>query len=63
MNRTPNQEQIRTFREKEKLEYLGILEVDNIKQAEMKETFLKYTSEERENYSKPKYIAETSSKG
>ena len=32
-----NQEKIRTLREKETYEYLVILEVDNIKQVEMKE--------------------------
>ena len=33
----PNQGRIRTFREKENYKYLGILETDTIKQAEMKE--------------------------
>ena len=33
----PNQESIRIFVEKENFKYLGTLEVDNIKQAEMKE--------------------------
>ena len=33
----PNQEKIRTLREKETNKYLGILEVDTIKQVEMKE--------------------------
>ena len=33
----PNQEKIRTLREKETYKYLGILEADNIKQVEMKE--------------------------
>ena len=33
----PNQEKIRTLGEKENYKYLGILEVDTIKQVEMKE--------------------------
>ena len=33
----PNQEKIRMLREKETYKYLGILEVDTIKQVEMKE--------------------------
>ena len=33
----PNQENIRMLREKETYKYLGILEVDTIKQVEMKE--------------------------
>ena len=33
----PNQEKIKTFREKETYKYLGILEADTIKQVEMKE--------------------------
>ena len=33
----PNQEKIRTLREKETYKYLGILEADTIKQEEMKE--------------------------
>ena len=37
----PNQEKIRTLREKEKYNYLGILETDTIKHAEMKENFKK----------------------
>ena len=32
----PNQEKIRTLREKEAYKYVGILEADTIKQAEMK---------------------------
>ena len=50
------------LREKQTYKYLGFLEADTIKQAEMKEK-IKSISKERENYSKPKYIAETSSKG
>ena len=33
----PNQEKIKTLGEKETYKYLGILEADTIKQAEMKE--------------------------
>ena len=39
-----NQEKIRTLGEKETYEYLGILEADTIKQAEIKENFLKRVS-------------------
>ena len=65
----PNQEKIRTLEEKETYNYLKILEADTIKYAEMKENMqrwkkkdFKNTSGERENYSKPNYIAEISSK-
>ena len=54
------QENIRTLGEKETYKYLGILEADTFKKAEMKEKI--YTSGERENYTKPNYIAEISSK-
>ena len=37
----PNQEKIRTFREKEMYKYLGILEADTIKQTEIKEKIKK----------------------
>ena len=37
----PNQERTRTLVEKETYKYLGILDVDTIKQAEMKEKILK----------------------
>ena len=40
----PNQEKIRTLREKETYKYLGILEVDTNKQVEMKEKNLKRVS-------------------
>ena len=40
-NRTPNQEKIRTLGEKETYTYIGILQVDTIKQEEMKEKNLK----------------------
>ena len=49
----PNQEKIRILREMETYKYLGILEADTIKQAEMKERIFKNTSRERENYLKP----------
>ena len=52
----PNQEQIRTLGEQEPYKYLGILEADTIKQAEMKERMKKTISKERENFSKPSYI-------
>ena len=43
---------------------MGIVEVDTIKQAEIKEKiFKKSTSRERENYLKLNYEAETSSPG
>ena len=35
----PNQENIRTLREKETYKYLGILEADTIRQVEMKEKY------------------------
>ena len=37
----PNEERIRTLREKENYKYLGILEADTIKPAEMKEKIRK----------------------
>ena len=37
----PNQDKIRTLREKETYKYLGILEADTIKQVEMKEKIKK----------------------
>ena len=37
----PNQQRIRTLREKENCKYLGILEVDMIKQVEIKENISK----------------------
>ena len=48
---------IRTLGEKETYKYLGKLEADTIKHAEMKEK-----KEEWENYLKPNYITEISSK-
>ena len=41
----PNQEIIGTLREKENYKYLGILEVDTIKQAEMEEKREKSSSD------------------
>ena len=38
----PNQDKIKTFGEKETYKYLDILEVDTIKQVEMKEKIKKY---------------------
>ena len=57
----PNQEKIGKLRRKETCKYLRILKADTIKQVEMKENIK--ISRERENYSKPNYIAEISSKG
>ena len=51
----PNQEKIKTLREKETCKYLGILEADTIKYVEMKEKIKKNIS--GENYSKPNKIA------
>ena len=48
----PNQERIRTFREKENYKYLGILRVYTIKQVEIKNK-IKSTSDEQESSSKP----------
>ena len=53
----PNQEELKTLGEKEICKYLGILEADTMKHAEMKEKIKKSTSGERENYSKPNYNA------
>ena len=49
----PNQDKIRTLGEKETYKYLGIVEVDTIKHAEMKEKIKEDTPGERETYSKP----------
>ena len=59
----PNMKRIRTHGEKENYKYLGILEADTIKQAEMKEKFKNSTSDERGNFWKPGSVAEISSKG
>ena len=53
-----NQENIRTLEEKETYKYLGILEVDTIKHAEIKEKNEKKKTLENE---KPNYIVEISS--
>ena len=59
----PNQDKIRTLGEKETYKYLGILEDDTIKQAEMKDKIQKKKiSSELENYSRQNYLAETLSK-
>ena len=42
----PNQDKIRTLREKETYKYLGILEADTIKQVEMKEKNQERVSQE-----------------
>ena len=52
-----NQEEIRTLGEKENYRHFPILEADTTKQK-----ISKNTSEERENYSKPIFTAEISSK-
>ena len=57
-----NQEKIRTLWEKETYKYLRILEVDTSNKRDERNIF-KNTSGERENYSKPSYIAEISSQG
>ena len=59
----PNQDKIKMLGEMVTLIYLGILEADTTKQAEMKGKIKKNTPREQENYSKPNYIAEISSKG
>ena len=59
----PNQERIRTLGEKETYKYLGILEMDTIKQEEMKEKHKKSIKDERENFMKPSSAAGISSKG
>ena len=58
----PNQV-IRTLGEKETSKFLSILEVDTIKQVQMKERFFLNISEEPENYSKQNSIVGTLSKG
>ena len=58
----PNQEKIRTLREKETYKYMGILEAENMRQLKMKEKIKDSISEERESYSTPNYIAGISSK-
>ena len=49
----PNQERIRTLKEKKNYKYLGILKANTIKEAGMKEKKKKYsTSNQRENFLK-----------
>ena len=55
----PNQEKIRTLEEKETYKYLRILEVNTIKQVEMKEKLRKSVSREPESFSRQNYIAGT----
>ena len=60
----PNKEKHRTLGEKETYKYLGILEVDIIKQVEMKENKRKKgNSGGLDNYSRKNSIAGTLSKG
>ena len=58
----PIQEKIRMLGEKETFNYLVMLESGNIKQVEKKENIKMSISGERENYLKPCYVAEISSK-
>ena len=53
-----NQEKIRMLGEKENYKYLGILEVDIIKEAEMKEKIKKEYVRRTRKYLKQSYIAE-----
>ena len=46
----PSQDKIRTLGEKETYTYLGILEVDTIKQVEMKDKIIKLERKLRQNY-------------
>ena len=59
----PNQEEIRTLGEKETYKYLGILEADTIKHAEMKENIFKSTSREREKLLETKLYSKNLIKG
>ena len=57
----PNQDKIRTLREKETYKYLGILEADTIKQEEIKEKIKKEYLRRtrtllRQNYQRNKYL-------
>ena len=58
----PNQDEIRTLAEKKTCKYLKILEVDTIKQVEMKEKFKKEYLVRTKDYSKTNYVAKISSK-
>ena len=53
---------IKTLRKLEISKYLEILETITIEHAEMKEKYFLNTSGEQDNYLKPNYIAEISSK-
>ena len=55
-----NQEKIRTPREKENYKFLGILEADTIKQAEMDKKNKKRVPQTNEKISKPRSAAENS---
>ena len=57
----PNKDKIKTLAENETYKYLGIMEADTIKQAEMKKKIRKNISEV-ENYSRQNSIAEILSK-
>ena len=54
----PNQDNIRTLREKDDYKNLGILGTNNVKQSEVEEKKEKTTSEEQEKFSKPISAAE-----
>ena len=56
----PNQEYIWSLEEKENYKYLGILEVDIIKQVDMKEKYEKNSPEERESLLNSSAAAEIS---
>ena len=57
-----NQEKKRILGEKENYKFLGILETDTIKQAEMKEKLTKENLDERESISNASSTIEISSK-
>ena len=52
----PNQAKIRMLGEKETYKYFGILEVDTIKQVEIKKKIEKSILRERRNNMKPNYL-------
>ena len=56
-NRSTKSRKNQNAQRKGNLKYLGILEEDTIKQAEMKEKNFKNILGEQENYLKPNYIA------
>ena len=53
----PNHDKIRTFGENETYKYLGILEVDTIKQVEMKDKIRKKYLRRQVNYSRQNYVS------